>query len=35
MLIFQGDVTFTYAKLTVDTNHFKEAKGLDMGENNI
>ncbi|XP_063681323.1 PRKCA-binding protein-like [Bolinopsis microptera] len=25
-----GDVTFTYAKLTVDTNHFKEAKGLDM-----
>lgn len=25
-----GDVTFTYAKLTLDTNHFKEAKTLDM-----
>lgn len=25
-----GNVTFTYAKLTIDTNHFKEAKSLDM-----
>ena len=33
-VFFQGDVTFTYGKLTTDTNHFKEAKGLDMGKRN-